>query len=534
MIFFAPIFSDHAVLQRDKQLIVWGTLSRNISKDQHVTLALYQKDDETGKNPLFARTKTVDEVRGKKDDSWQITLASQPAGGPFTLIVSLGNPSDPFSEGSQIISDIMFGDVFLLAGQSNMEFCLKDDSEFKAGTIDNLEYPGIRTFRVPRIDYEGAEPEICAANNTWSVLSGDTAGDFSAVSFFFAVKLHKHTGVPVGLLDVSRGGTSASCWVDESSLKTDPDLEIYLNEYHELLAGLDLVQNKKDHDAYYANQALHLEEVSRLTGEGLSLPEIEKMIGWYPWPPPAGPYAYRSPCSLFHTMLEPLIPYGISAALFYQGEEDASRYYLYKKLLGSLIQLWRRLWDEADMPFFLVQIAPYSDPADTGMSAAYLKEIQVRTAVELPGVSLAVTTDCGDKDDIHPKSKRLIGERLFLKACRYLLYEDVAADSPCLISSVVRGGQMYMEFDTKDGGLLRIGPDGNEMRLLGFSLAGEDGVFYPADAEIRGKIVVADSPHVLSPFYVRYAFGGFVEANLFSDAGLPAEPFRTDRFTNTI
>lgn len=531
MIFFAPIFSDHAVLQRDKQLIVWGTLSNNTSKDQHITLALYRQDDETGKNLLFTSTKTFYEVRGKKDNSWQITLAPQPAGGPFTLIVSLGNPSDSFSEGSQLITDIRFGDVFLLAGQSNMEFRLKDDSEFQAGTIDNLEYPGIRTFRVPRIDYEGAEPEICAVNNTWSVLSSDTAGDFSAVSFFFAVKLHKHTGVPVGLLDVSRGGTSASCWVDESSLKADPDLEIYLNEYHELLAGLDLVQNKKDHDAYYANKALHLEEISRLTDEGLSLPEIEKKIGWYPWPPPAGPYAYRSPCSLFHTMLEPCIPYGISVVLFYQGEEDAARYYLYKKLLAGLIQLWRRLWDEADLPFFLVQIAPYCDPDDSGMAAAFLKEIQCRTAAEISGVTIVITTDCGDKDDIHPHSKRLIGERLFLKACRHLLREDVAADSPCLVSSVAMDGLMYLEFDTNDGGLC-IGPDGQGRKLSGFSLAGEDGDFYPANAGIHGKIVVADSPDVSSPCFVRYAFGGFVPANLYNHAGLPAEPFRTDTFTN--
>jgi len=529
MLYFAPLFSGHAVLQRDKQLIIWGTLSPNPSKDRYITLALYRQEDENRKNPIFISTKTVDEVRGKKDDSWQISLAPQPAGGPFTLVVSVGTPSDPFSEGFQMISDILFGDVFLLAGQSNMEFRLKDDNEFRSDSIDNFEYPGIRSFRVPRIDYEGAGPETCAANNTWSLLSRETAGDFSAVSFFFAVKLHRHTGVPVGLLDVNRGGTSASCWVDEACLKSDPDLQIYLNEYNELLAGLDLVQNKKDHDAYYVNLALYRESVSRLTDEGLSLTEIEKKIGQYPWPPPAGPYAYRSPCSLFHTMLEPCIPYGISAVLFYQGEEDAAGFSLYRKLLTGLIVLWRRLWETADLPFFLVQIAPYSDPMNTGMPAACLKEIQSRTAVEIPGVSLVVTVDCGDKDDIHPKSKRLIGERLFLKACRYLLGEDVTADSPCLISCVAGDGHMYMEFDTKDGGL-RIGPDGKGKTLLGFALAGEDGVFYPAFAGIRGKIVIADSPDVRSPCYVRYAFGGFVPANLFSDAGLPAEPFRTDIF----
>ena len=177
-----------------------------------------------------------------------------------------------------------------------------------------------------------------------------------------------------------------------------------------------------------------------------------------------------------------------------------------------------------------MQIAPYDDPQDTKNAAAFLREAQSETAASVPGVMMAVTTDCGEKDNIHPQSKILIGDRLYRKACRYLLKENVAADSPQMISAVAKGAAMHVEFDVKSS-CLQAGRAGKDEMLLGFSLAGEDGTYYPASASVCGKIVIVQSEQVASPCFVRYAFGGYIRANLYNDCEIPAEPLRTDRFS---
>ena len=566
MITFASIFSDHAVLQRDRELIIWGSYSAvrpaahlktpgdsairtsahlkrpddasgrtpgdaagNLSRDMSVTLSLFREDAKQQKDAVFVCSHKIRPGNPQKDNTWKASLGPQPAGGPYTLTVVLETPSGPVEGTASEICDIWFGDVYLLGGQSNMEYRLSSDIDFRSGNIRNFEYPQVRSFRVPRIDYIGAEPEKCAENNTWSLLSKETAGNFSAVSFFFASKMYEHTGVPIGLIDVNRGGTSASCWVDEYSLRSDADLSIYLDEYRQLIAKIDIERNKSEHDAYYTDLAEYSRKASECETKGLSHQETEKLAGPYPWPPPAGPYAYRSPCFLFHTMIEPCIPYGIRAVLFYQGEEDAARHALYKKLLGSLIACWRRYWGMPELPFLIVQIAPFDDPQDTQNSAAFIREAQSETAAAVCGVTVVVTTDCGEKDNIHPQSKIVIGERLYRKACRYLLNENIAADSPQLLSAARQGAGMRLEFDVK-GAALQPGCDGKDETLEGFFLAGEDGIYYSANASVSGKIVVVQSENVAAPCFVRYAFGGYVRANLYNDCKIPAEPFRTDRF----
>lgn len=225
-------------------------------------------------------------------------------------------------------------------------------------------------------------------------------------------------------------------------------------------------------------------------------------------------------------MLEPCILYGISAVLFYQGEEDVARYQLYDKLLRTLIAYWRERWRMPDLPFLLVQIAPYDDPRDTGLRAAFLKETQSLIAAEVPGVTIVITTDCGEADDIHPKSKRKVGDRLFRKACRYILGEDMVADSPVMKAYEIQGDTIDIWFETY-GSALRAGMNGSDNNLTGFYLAAEDEVFYPVDAVLLGDHVLLTGRQVPKPRFARYAFGKFVPANLYNDAGLPAVPFRT-------
>ena len=526
MFSIAPLFSDHAVLQRDRPVYIWGT-AFNESQEEVLTISLVDfREGDVGK---VVSKQTVLAPSGQKHGEslrWEAYLEPQSAGGPYELIVSLEKPPEATPVQVKYISDIRFGDVYILAGQSNIEFRLSEDREYEEGALIGLDNPQIRTFRVPRVDYPGAEPENDPENNTWSLLSKDTAGRFSAVAFYFGVRLHEHSGVPIGFIDVCRGGTSASVWVDESCLSSDPDLRIYLDEYRELLANLDREKNKRDTDAYYENLAVYYAKIAPCRAGKWSCAQIEKRFGSVPWPPPAGPYSYRTPSGLFHTMLEPCIPYGISAVIFYQGEEDVARYPLYSKLLRSLIAYWRERWALPELPFFLVQIAPYNYPEIKGPGAALLKQTQSRVAAEVPGVTLVITTDCGDADDVHPKSKRKIGERLFKKACRYILGEDVIAESPVMKSCEIRRHTMDIGFETF-GSALRAGADGNDETLIGFKIAAEDGVFYSADAVIEGHHVLLTARQVSMPRFVQYAFGAFVPANLYNNEGLPAVPFST-------
>lgn len=527
MFSLAPLFSDHAVFQRDRPVYIWGEFSGAYCGEAVLTISLVDfRDGGLGK--VVSRQTVLPPSGQTVDDSrrWEAYLESQPAGGPYELTVSLENPPEEKTFQVRRIRDIRFGDVFILAGQSNIEFRLSEDREYEEGTLWGLDNPQIRTFRVPRIDYPGATPEDDPGNNVWSLLSKETAGHFSAVAFYYGVRLHAHNGVPIGFIDVCRGGTSASVWVDEACLNSDPDLRIYLDEYRELIASLDRGKNKRDTDAYYENLVGYYAKTAPYRTEKWSSAEIERRFGPVPWPPPAGPYSYRTPSGLFHTMLEPCIPYGIRAVIFYQGEEDVARYQLYDKLLRALIALWRERWAIPQLSFFLVQITPYNYPEIKGQGAALLKETQSRIAAEVPGVTVVITTDCGEADDVHPKSKRKIGERLYKKACRYILGEDVIAESPVMKSFEIYGNTMDIGFETYGSGL-RAGEDGSDPKLIGFEIAAENGVFYPADAVIKGSHVLLTMNQIQAPRFAKYAFGAFVPANLYNAEGLPAVPFCT-------
>jgi len=528
MFSLAPVFSDHAVLQRNRFVPVWGTFSDIDGENLFLSAALLAYGESELEQEAYEQMIPLHQACSADAGRWEVSLAPQPAGGPYELIVSLYTPAVDKPLAVCRISDIWFGDVYLFAGQSNIDFRLSCDGEYMNGSLNHLDYPQIRSFRAPRIDYKGAEPENNSLNNTWSILSDGTAGDFPAVAFYFAVSMFEHSRVPIGCLDVSRGGTSAAVWVDESCLRDDPDLRIYLDEYSELLSHLDVEKNKRDHNAYYENLAVYNTEAARYAAMDGSAGQIEKIIGPFPWPPPAGPFAYRSPCGLFHTMMEPIIPFGISGVIFYQGEEDVSRFHLYKKLLRTLVEYWRLRWYSPALPFLLVQIAPYDDPLEPDLNAALLREAQIEAADEMSSVTLVVTTDCGEPDDIHPKSKRMIGERLFKKACRYILEEDISSDGPYMMTVDLNGDTARVAF-AANGSPLQIGLTGNDKKLTGFMIAASDGVFYPADAHILGDQVRLTSPSVPMPRYVRYAFGKYVPSNLYNAEGLPAVPFRTDR-----
>ena len=245
-----------------------------------------------------------------------------------------------------------------------------------------------------------------------------------------------------------------------------------------------------------------------------------------PVPPTFRADNFRLPGVLFNAMVSPLIPYGIRGAIWYQGESNADRAYQYRDLFPCLIHDWRHRWGKGDFPFLYVQLASFqkraTDPGDDAW--AELREAQAMT-LRVPNTAMAVTIDIGDADNIHPRNKQDVGHRLALAARRVAYGERLEYSGPTYRSMRAEGGAMRIRFDYASDGLVCRGD-----RLRGFAIAGADQKFVWADARIDGHSVVVSSDAVRQPVAVRYAWGSNPDCNLFNKAGLPATPFRTDRW----
>jgi sialate O-acetylesterase len=292
------------------------------------------------------------------------------------------------------------------------------------------------------------------------------------VGYYFGRTLHQELDVPVGLINSSWGGTMAEAWTSREGLTGEPDFEPILQRS---------AQFKPNHP--------HQASV------------------------------------LYNGMIQPLIPLGIRGAIWYQGESNVGRAEQYQKLFPAMIANWRSQWGQGDFPFLFVQLAPYhyGDPA--GPNCAELREAQRLTLDNAPNTGMAVTTDIGNVQDIHPKNKQDVGRRLALWALAKTYGEDVVHSGPLYKSMKLEDGKIRISFEHTGGGLVAKGGD-----LTHFTIAGEDGNFVPAKAVIDGRTVVVQSDQVAAPVAVRFGWQNGAEPNLFNAEGLPASPFRTDDF----
>lgn len=231
------------------------------------------------------------------------------------------------------------------------------------------------------------------------------------------------------------------------------------------------------------------------------------------------------PTSLYNAMVHPLVPYALRGAIWYQGENNASRAYQYRELFPLVIENWRKDW-KREIPFYFVQLANFmqrkAQPSESEW--AELREAQTR-ALAVENTGMAVIIDKGDAGDIHPKDKQAVGHRLALIARAKTYGEKIPYSGPMYRSYQVAGDKIILSFDHVDGGL-KSG-DGGELK--GFAIAGRDHKFHWAKAEIVGDRIVVSAPEAVPyPVAVRYAWADNPACNLYNGAGLPASPFRTD------
>lgn len=230
------------------------------------------------------------------------------------------------------------------------------------------------------------------------------------------------------------------------------------------------------------------------------------------------------PGMLFNAMIHPIAGYTIAGAIWYQGENNADKAIYYNELFETMIEDWRLHWKQGSFPFLFVQLANFMERKDepTDSQWAELREAQTQT-LELPETGMATIIDIGDADDIHPRNKQDVGHRLWLAARKVAFGEDVVYSGPMYRSHEIRNDKVYVSFQHVAGGLKAEGMP------KGFELAGKDGNFFKADAEIAGEKVVLSSKSVQDPVHIRYAWADNPETNLYNKEGLPAVPFRTNK-----
>jgi sialate O-acetylesterase len=479
------VIGDNMVLQQGQKVTIWGWADPG----EEVMVSVSWLTMQWG-------------VTADNDGKWTFKMNPPKVGGPYEMTLRGKN--------TITIKNILVGEVWVCSGQSNMQWAVRQAANPEQ-EIAAANYPNIRLFTVERKVAETPQSD-CVGN--WQPCSPDTVAGFSAVAYYFGRELHKELNVPIGLIHTSWGGTPAEAWTSKDVLKSEPVCAPILQRYVEAMAKYP--QAKREYEQKLEDWKA---AVAKAKAEGGKQPRRPRA--------PFGPGNPHSPAGLYNAMIAPLIPYGIRGAIWYQGESNASRAYQYRRLFPAMIKCWRQDWGQGNFPFLFVQLANFMavkpDPAESAW--AELREAQLMT-LALPNTGMAVIIDIGEADNIHPKNKQDVGRRLALWALAKTHAKKLTYSGPLYKSMNVEAGKIILSFDHVGGGLVAQGGE----PLKGFAIAGADRKFVWADAKIDGNTIVVSSDTVAEPVAVRYAWADNPVCNLYNKDGLPASPFRTDKW----
>ena len=435
---------------------------------------------EPGEKVVVAFNGQTANATAGDDGRWSVTLDPVKAGGPHKLVIEGNN--------RVALENILIGEVWVCSGQSNMQWSVRQsgnpDEEIAAA-----KFPKIRLFHVPRVPATEPQTDVEAA---WKECSPEDVEGFSAVAYYFGRKLHQELDVPVGLIHTSWGGTRIEPWTPPEGLRMVEDTRGILSGIQQATA-----QWEQQKDAAAA------------AGQ----------------PAPKHPLDHnQAPTALYNGMVHALVPFAIRGAIWYQGESNRGEGMLYYQKMKALIGGWRKVWDQGEFPFLFVQLAPWRYPGDAPEALPEIWEAQLAAVRAIPNTGMAVTTDIGNLADIHPKNKQDVGLRLALWAlAKVYERDDLVYSGPLYKSMEAENGKIRIHFDHAEG---LKSSDGQP--LTWFQVAGSDGKFVDAQAEVDGDTIVVSSDEVSEPEAVRFGWHQEAEPNLVNGAGLPASPFRTN------
>lgn len=494
-------YSDNMVLQRNRALTIHGTANAG----EKVTVNITRPDAAKGKVQNGGKRKKGEQprrVRALKtevqtatataDDNgcWQVTLRPQRAENNLTLTIST-------DEKHLVYNNVAFGEVWLCSGQSNMEFMLHEAATAKRD-IPKAKNPNIRFFdmkarwRTNPVEWDTAALDSINhlkyfTDTKWTVCSPETAKDFSAIAYYFGSMLQDSLQCAVGLICNAVGGSPTEAWVDRA------DLDAQFPQIMRNWTNNDFVQPWVRERA-----ALNMKKTADM--------KLQRH-----------PY---DPCYLYESAIEPLQQFPIKGVLWYQGESNAQNFTTHERLFKLLVEGWRRNWNDAELPFYYVQLSSMDR-----LPWQWFRDSQRRLQSELPNVAMAVSSDMGDSLNVHPTRKQPVGERLARIALHNLYdFANVVPSGPAVKeASVVGDGIVRLTFDYADG---LSTSDGKHP--LTFEIAEEEGLYKPAEARIEDNTVVVMAEGVTHPRFVRYGWQPFTRANLVNSAQLPASTFRIE------
>lgn len=482
------IFQDGMVLQRRKAVCIWGKAEGceqiQVTLNGHTASARVEKG------------------------SWKTYLPPMEAASGLELEIQGG-------DFSLTLRDVALGEVWIAGGQSNMEFLLKYDAEAKE--FCRQENPDIRCFEVPKISFEGQEQHYKMSDaGFWRRERPEDSPYFTAVGFYFANRLYDALQVPVGIINCTWGGTSASCWVSEEYLTGD--LQFYLDKARQVQSAMDY---DKELPNYIAIQKRilasdidmgkpNLAPVTPLIDEATH----ERLMTMNNWP-----FSAFRPCGLYRFMVTTIVPYIVSGVLWYQGESDEYFSEHYENAMRAVVHCWRDSWQE-ELPFILVQLAAFEVMAEY-LDFTPIRRAQQRIAATEPGVYMVTAMDVGMQYDIHPKHKRPVGERLALQALDKIYHRHLLADSPTVQSAQRQGTAVILRMKHTGAGLYVKGqPKTFDVKVDGRLT--EDFSVAVLGQEIRlESAALLDAKEVLVEFCQR----PYCELTIYNSVGLPVLPF---------
>ena len=494
----SPLFGDHAILPMGKELRIFGTADEG----ERIRACITAADGTlTGEGWSFAR-----------DGRFLIHLPPQRLGaGPFTLTLT----SDTMT---WTAGDLCAGFLFMAGGQSNMEWSLWN-ARGGQEVIKTHDDPQLRYFNVPRVsvlDEKGLAAHDAAH---WTKIAPHTGADMSAVAYFFAKEIRAKTGFPVGIVGCNWGGTSILSWMDETALNRCAPAAKAAAEYEASIAEITLDMWQAQQDAFQAEMDEWNGKVAKIkeADPDIAWADIEAQAGVCPWHPPIGPGSPYRPGQLHRCMVESIVPMALSGILFYQGESDVDRAEDYGELLMALVTRWRELFGDAELPFYNMQLPMFIDAgAEDDHRWAILRQQQEKAWRALRNTYLAVMIDAGEYGNIHPVDKNTPGERLARLFMENFAHKQTA--QPWAMRKSICGNVLTVEL-TGPVEARRGEPDL-------FEIAGEDGIYHPAKAELDWNRIHLTAVGVVHPVKARYAWVNWAEVHVFaSHGGLPLAPF---------
>ncbi len=542
MIRFDSLFADGMVLQRDKEIHVWGECGPDTAQAVCVSF-----DGQTAEA----------ELSGKR---WRAVLPAHEAATGLVMTVCRG-------EERLEISDISVGDVWVAGGQSNMEYYLKYEQQVWAGNYPQYN-DQIRFYDVPEVAYEGQEEAFDYSKmSVWRrAVSREDLDYFSAVAFYFAQKVYEQERVPIGILGCNWGGTAILAWMDPKSVERVG--KPWHDEMKRRLEGVSLDEYYRLQNKWQMNNtgnpmrfpftefmvpvARTDEEAAKFMAAHTAMPP-EKLLKLFGLPADGSVWPLtpqQIPGSLYEHMVKKISDFPVKGFLYYQGESDDEMDFgpgLYGGMFSAMIDDWRTLWKDEALPFLAVQLAPFRHW--NGFDAkdyVTLRQKQKEVADRKPGVFLASIGDAGMEWDIHPKDKKTVGERLALLALGHVYGHEILCEAPAVGGISRTAEKLCVKFEHAGEGLHTDGPGALPLQIvdregrqipftyeicgdtLQIGLADDTGAL-PGGGDPSVKAEPAAAPgKAQGGVKVRLGWSNWYVMNLYNSAGIPAFPFESD------